>query len=153
MSLSNDEVQAAVIDTNVWLDWLVFDDPSVTSLRQSAMTIYASVQMRAELADVLQRDQFSLAPHDRQRHLETFDRRICLRDRSEVSQTRLRCSDRADQKFLELAVQTGARFLLTQDKALLKLARRAANEHQLLILTAPQWTATQTSARTGRPVP
>jgi predicted nucleic acid-binding protein len=150
MTLSDD--QAAVVDTNIWLDWLVFDDPSVASLRQSAMTIYASVQMRAELADVLQRKQFSLTPQDRQRHLVTFDQRTCQRDQPGFSQTRLRCSDRADQKFLELAVQTGARFLLTQDKALLKLARRAAREHQLLILTAPQWATTQTLSATDGPV-
>ncbi|MGI4857360.1 MAG: PIN domain-containing protein, partial [Janthinobacterium lividum] len=35
-----------------------------------------------------------------------------------------RCSDRDDQKFLELAARSGAHWLVTKDKALLKLARR-----------------------------
>jgi predicted nucleic acid-binding protein len=34
------------------------------------------------------------------------------------------CSDKADQKFLELARDAGAEVLITKDKALLKLARR-----------------------------
>jgi predicted nucleic acid-binding protein len=142
MTVVERSAQAAVIDTNIWLDWLVFDDPSVTELKRSAMTIFACQHMRGELADVLQRSQFSLTPEQQAKCLETFDNRICLREQPAQSRTRLQCSDRADQKFLELAIHTGSRLLLTQDKALLKLARRAVRDHQLLILTASQWMQT-----------
>jgi predicted nucleic acid-binding protein len=37
----------------------------------------------------------------------------------------LRCSDPDDQVFIDLAAEAGARWLLTHDRALLRLARRA----------------------------
>lgn len=45
------------------------------------------------------------------------------------------CSDGDDQKFLELARDGGADYLVTSDKALLKLARRKRLEHLFRILT------------------
>lgn len=130
---------AAVIDTNIWLDWLVFDDPSVIPLRRSDLVIYASCSMRAELADVLTRSRFGLAGGKQQACLAAFDARVSLCEQPGASVTRLRCSDTDDQKFIELAVARRAPLLLTRDKALLSLARRARREHRLQILTASAW--------------
>jgi predicted nucleic acid-binding protein len=38
----------------------------------------------------------------------------------------LHCTDPDDQVFIDLALVAGARWLVTQDRALLRLARRAA---------------------------
>lgn len=130
---------AAVIDTNIWLDWLVFDDPSVIPLRCSDLLIYASSSMRAELADVLTRSRFGLADEQQQACLATFDARISVCEQPGASVTRLRCSDTDDQKFLELAIACRAPLLLTKDKALLSLARHARRMHRLQILTASAW--------------
>jgi hypothetical protein len=46
-----------------------------------------------------------------------------------------RCADRDDQKFLELARDSGADWLVTADKALLKLARRDRLRGLFRILT------------------
>jgi len=46
----------------------------------------------------------------------------------------LHCSDRADQKFIDLALAHGAAWLFTRDRALLKLARRA-RPHGISIAT------------------
>ena len=49
-----------------------------------------------------------------------------------------RCKDRDDQKFLELARDGSADWLVTSDKALLKLARRRKLAHLFRILTPDQ---------------
>ena len=62
---SSARVLTLVIDTNIWLDMLVFDDPRTQRLaallqapaRPQAL---ASEEMRAELADVISRPQFRL---------------------------------------------------------------------------------------------
>jgi predicted nucleic acid-binding protein len=50
-----------------------------------------------------------------------------------------RCADPDDQKFLELALASGAECLLSKDKALLQLARRTAREGWFLILCPSAW--------------
>lgn len=125
--------EIAVIDTNIWLDWLVFDDAKVRPLMQAGLTVIASRAMRDELDGVLKREHFALTESQRAQHLAQFDNQSALREAPAFSVTRLRCTDRDDQKFVELAVAARASFLITRDKALLKLAKRAAREHQLLI--------------------
>lgn len=50
----------------------------------------------------------------------------------------LRCSDADDQIFVDLALAQGARWLITHDRALLKLARRAGGRG-LAIVTPTCW--------------
>lgn len=50
-----------------------------------------------------------------------------------------RCSDPDDQKFLELAVAQRADALLSKDKAVLKLRRRALRDFGLRICLPEQW--------------
>ena len=49
------------------------------------------------------------------------------------------CSDKDDQKFMELAYDSHASYLFTKDRALLKLARRNRKTGQFSILTPLQW--------------
>jgi len=49
------------------------------------------------------------------------------------------CTDRDDQKFLEIARDAGAAILITKDKALLKLARRTARENLFRIMAPEAW--------------
>jgi hypothetical protein len=51
----------------------------------------------------------------------------------------LRCSDPDDQKFIDLAIAVSAHTLVTRDKALLKLARRASARHGLRICPPGAW--------------
>jgi predicted nucleic acid-binding protein len=55
-----------------------------------------------------------------------------------------RCSDRDDQKFLELARDAKANILLTKDKALLKLARKTQQAGLFRIMLPQTWVAEQT---------
>jgi predicted nucleic acid-binding protein len=49
------------------------------------------------------------------------------------------CRDASDQKFLELARDCGADFLVTKDAALLVLARRKIRRAPFAIVTPPQF--------------
>lgn len=117
-----------VLDTNVLLDLWLFDDPRVRGLRQAIearrLRALRSADCDAEFAEVLQRPHFGLDDEGRARILAHWT------DVSEpidaVQPAPLACADPDDQKFLDAAVSSGANWLLTRDKALLALARRAA---------------------------
>jgi len=123
-----------VLDTNIWLDWLVFDDPSVVHLRAAIAAGRAQAVIdaagEAELARVLgyPLGRFTLDEVGQAACLARC-RSVALRlDGSgapaAASVQLPKCSDPDDQKFLELAAACGAAFVVTKDRALLELAGR-----------------------------
>jgi putative PIN family toxin of toxin-antitoxin system len=138
-----------VLDTNVWLDWLVFEDPAVEPLRAAharrALDIAGSAALRAELAHVLARPALReraavsrarralAAPlPEADRLLATYD--TLVRACADAVGCALECRDPDDQPFLDLAVARQARWLLTRDRALLRLARAARARFGLAIV-------------------
>jgi putative PIN family toxin of toxin-antitoxin system len=128
-------VTRLVLDTNVWLDWLVFEEPALAPLRAAHAAGRVEIVMdeacEAELARVL---AYDLGKHTigAQAQAQCLERCRSLAKRLAVtsvetasgSQGLPRCSDPHDQKFLELALASGADILVTKDQALLELARR-----------------------------
>ena len=57
----------------------------------------------------------------------------------------MRCGDPDDQKFIDLAVETQAQWLVTKDRELLKLAKRALRQGVSVVRPA-QWMAPETAA-------
>lgn len=116
-----------VIDTNVLLDLWVFADPAVAPLAAALDARHVrpvrSDATDGELRAVLARPAFALAP-DRQAAL-VADWLARAEAVAAPPVAGLRCRDPLDQKFVELAVAAGARWLVTRDRALLALARRA----------------------------
>ena len=117
----------AVIDTNVLLDWLVFADPGVSrlfsALQEGALRWVATDAMLNELRHVLSRPPLLAR---RPEHLEDSIAAWCgLVAAPADAPPRLLCSDPDDQKFIDLALQRGSRWLISRDRALLKLGRRA----------------------------
>lgn len=120
-----------VLDTNIWLDWLVFDDPGIAALKTTAGSGTVAIFIDAGCFDELQR---VLGYPLRKTPLDETQRAACLaacRDLAQFVETRSathlpRCADPDDQKFLELAAAAAADALLTKDLALLALARRPA---------------------------
>lgn len=115
-----------VLDTNVWLDLLVFDDPAVRALREGAYDIVIDAPCAAELERVLgyPLGKWTLAPARRAASLAA-----CLRMSRRVETGAAAaglpdCEDPDDQKFLELAAAAGADALVTKDEALLRLRGR-----------------------------
>ena len=126
----------AVIDTNVLLDFWVFDDAASRPLRAAVengqVNALRSGDSVDELTQVIMREKFELATEARFGILRDWDRLATPVER--VFAAPFACSDQADQKFLDLAYTARADWLVTKDKALLKLARRARRDG-LLIMT------------------
>ena len=95
---------------------------------------------RTEWTLVLEYPRFALDDRARQRALDDFDRLIFIIDTDQPTDITLPiCKDRDDQKFLELAATSSAHYLVSKDKALLKLARRIRKLGLFEIITPEQW--------------
>ncbi len=133
-----------VLDTNVCLDLFVFRDPAVSALREAldcgAVIGATSQACRSEWERVLAYPVLRLNDAARAKHLAAYDAAMRVFDDTHAFALP-RCADPDDQKFLELAAACGARWLLSRDEALLKLARRTKREGWFEILTAVQWVA------------
>lgn len=123
-----------VLDTNVWLDWLVFDDPCVVPIRAAVAAERAEICIdaacEAELERALGYDlgrKFTIDAAAQAACLAEC-RRVARRIESacpDAERAQLpACRDPDDQKFMEAALAAGAHFLVTKDRALLELARR-----------------------------
>jgi predicted nucleic acid-binding protein len=62
---------------------------------------------------------------------------------------RPRCTDTDDQKFVDLALDAGAQWLITRDRALLKLARRTLSMNLAIVTPERFNTATGITARSS----
>lgn len=121
-----------VLDTNVLLSILVFDDPRHEPLRAAwrarRVVPLASNACLAEFERVLA-EQPELAGRNADVHDAFADYRRHA-ERIEIDAVRVHdlpaCRDPDDQKFLELAAAGGADALVTADKRLLELRRRVA---------------------------
>ena len=122
-----------VLDTQIWLDWLVFDDPSVHALRgaveQGLSQVFMDAACDAELERVLAYDlgRHSIAAAAQAAALAQA-RRVSKRIENTLSSAERaglpRCRDADDQIFLEAALAARADILVTKDRALLELNRR-----------------------------
>ena len=117
----------AVIDTNVLLDWLVFGDPAVArlsaALRDGTLHWVATAPMLDELRHVLGRPPLSTRRAD---HVEGAIAQFChLVVAPPAAPPRMLCSDPDDQKFIDLALHRRCPWLISRDRALLQLRRRA----------------------------
>ena len=123
-----------VLDTHVWLDWLVFEDPGVIRIRNAVGTgraeVYIDAVCEEELVRVLARG-FAKRTVDAAAQAACLAscRRLARRIDSaapEAARAGLpRCGDPDDQKFLEAALAANAQFLITKDRKLLALARKS----------------------------
>jgi putative PIN family toxin of toxin-antitoxin system len=131
-----------VLDTNIWLDWLVFDDPAVMPLKSArgdgAVRIAINAACLEELGRVLAYPQFELDAGTRNA-LFTQVRNCTYRVETMLRSPLPRCADPDDQKFLELARDAQADWLITKDKALLSLARKRFDGAGFRIGTPEQW--------------
>jgi uncharacterized protein len=127
-----------VLDTNIWLDWLVFADPGIQSLRvaveQGSVTIFIDEACLEELARVL-------AYPLRRQPLDSTEQAACIAacraharivEPGPASSSLPACADPDDQKFLELADRADAHYLLSKDRALLALARKRAIKFHIM---------------------
>jgi predicted nucleic acid-binding protein len=134
----------AVIDTNALLEWLVFRDPAAASLgravEQRAWHWCATAAMLDELRLVLDRPLAERWESARKLALTIDVSGMALLRTAEPVAPRhaLVCRDRSDQMFIDLAWACRPCWLVTRDRALLALRRRAA-PHGIVVGTPQQW--------------
>lgn len=138
-----------VLDTNVVLDLLVFDDPAVRPLLQGLtageLTAWADGDTLGELEYVLAYPTFGLDEAARQAASARYRSLVHMATEDMVlpSHSLPRCRDRDDQKFLVLAARVGATWLVSKDKRVLSLADRPGLPFRIL-------TSRQLAGRLGR---
>ena len=130
-----------VLDTNVLVSLYVFADSRLAPLRAridsgewEALTNDACFD---EFRRVLAYPLFTLAEEAQRHALQAYDASVTrpgTSPRAAVASLP-HCRDRDDQKFLELARDSAADWLVTGDKALLRLARRNRLRGLFRILT------------------
>jgi putative PIN family toxin of toxin-antitoxin system len=139
-----------VLDTNVCLDLFVFHDPRWAQLAAALESGHVKAVTRADCRDeyrlVLHYPHLPLDETTRRHAAERFDALIRVVEPTSRALRLPVCTDRDDQKFLEIARDAGAAILVTKDKALLKLARRTARENLFRILAPEAWVKEQTQA-------
>lgn len=135
---------AIVIDTQVVMDWLVFRDARVQSLAmavtQRRLRWLVAPAMRDEIRHVLGRGVAASYAPDLPYIESQFD--ALSTEVADAPQQplagRLVCRDVDDQKFIDLALAARARWLVSRDKAVLALSKRA-RARDLAIITPERW--------------
>jgi predicted nucleic acid-binding protein len=139
------ELPRLVLDTNVVLDWLYFRDPRCATLADavaaSRVRWIASTAMRDEIEHVLARGSLGTRWPDGPATVRDGWHRwaTMVEPTAHAAPLAMRCTDADDQKFIDLALGAQALALLSADRAVLRLARRAA-AFGLVISTVAAWT-------------
>lgn len=133
-----------VLDTHVVLDWFYFGDCRASALGGIICSgrgrWMASPPMEDELRHVLARDVGGRGQGAIDATIAGFERWAERADpQSPQIPPGLRCTDPDDQKFLDLACRLAPAVLISADRAVLRLARRAAREG-ITILRLDDWT-------------
>jgi putative PIN family toxin of toxin-antitoxin system len=132
-----------VLDTNVWLALWFFTEPGVADLRDALvrgeLVPLRSAATDAELAEVLARPGlFNVEPERQSKLLRDWESIATVVE--SVAPAPCHCRDPLDQKFLDLALSSGARWLITRDRDLLKLRKKVRSAG--LTITTPEGAGT-----------
>lgn len=131
---------ALVLDTNTVLALWMFRDPGLHALRAfiaaSACTLHSRDDALQELRCVLGHARFGLANAARTALFDAYRALVVLAPSPAADAPALpQCRDGDDQKFVEIARDAGAGFLLTRDKEVLRLGRHRLLRQRFIILT------------------
>lgn len=116
-----------VFDTNIILDFFVFEDPGCThfleALLEGKILSFCTPSTLEELRIVLGRSVFSLTPEKQEKILTNWKAlSVTLED---IPQEALKCRDSDDNKFLDLAFQVKPCTLVSKDKLVLRVRSKA----------------------------
>lgn len=137
----NPAPQRVVLDTNVLVSLYVFTDSRFAPLRaridSGEWQAITNAACFGEFRRVLGYPMFALTEQQQSSALTAYAASAMHYDAAPPATAvpLPRCKDRDDQKFLELARDSGADWLVTADKALLRLARRDKLRGLFRILT------------------
>jgi putative PIN family toxin of toxin-antitoxin system len=136
-----------VLDTNVVIDWLVFDDPYLAAFREAVLrreiTVLTHSHALEELRRVLTYPALKLDVARQSLILGQYRERTVVFQEGETSGTEAlpkgfpRCRDPDDAPFLALAWRSKAVALVSRDNQVLALRRRSTR-FGFRILNVPQ---------------
>nr|WP_295085849.1 putative toxin-antitoxin system toxin component, PIN family [uncultured Roseateles sp.] len=139
---------AVVIDTQVVMDWLVFNDARVqllvSAVSSGRVRWLGQPAMLGEILHVLGRGVAANYAPDPEKVSAGFAQYCSMATQAPPRAVRLICRDPDDQMFIDLAIEAKARWLISRDRAVLALAKRA-RAFGLEILTPERWTQQQQS--------
>lgn len=142
-----------VLDTNIWLDWLVFNDAAIRSLRDAfnagRLEIAIDPPCLEELRRVLAYPAFGLDPTRQETLLAQVWSDTMMIESTRAAPLPI-CSDPDDQKFLELARNAGAAWLISKDKALHRLGSVRLRAAGFRVGTPQQWVTAVGAATANR---
>ena len=140
-----------ILDTNIWLDWFVFNQEPDSPIAQLQGCVMHGVQQGAieyrvlmtppmwdEWVDVLGRAQFKVEPERQAQILAQTRALVTMMQTPPTPYTRIRCMDRDDQVFIDVALAYRVDWLISKDKHLLKLRSRALKQ-DVRVATPEAW--------------
>ncbi len=147
---------SAVLDTNTVLDMLLFDDHGATALAQAVQARQVrwigTARMREELTGVLRRPRMGRwAPPERAAAILAVVHQCLEVVPAPAATDAPTCRDAADQMFIDLAWDHRTQWLLTRDKALLRLTR-AARSRAVQVCTPAAWSVAWFARTAGAPL-
>ncbi|MBT0963268.1 putative toxin-antitoxin system toxin component, PIN family [Denitromonas iodatirespirans] len=132
-----------VLDTNTIMALWFFDDPALGILRAWIAAGHARLLTREdaleELRRVLAYRQFACPPDRQAGIFDTYRAQATCVPPAAPAADLPRCRDADDQKFLEIAHDGQARWLLTRDKALLRAGRHRLMRERCAVITPEAW--------------
>ncbi len=116
-------IKTLVLDTNIVLDLLVFEDPRAQwiydGIHQGKFELIYTSEMLLELTDVIARPQFAQSAYDQAAVLSSWtDMAI---HKPTPPRCSFRCDDPDDQPFIDLAYQCRPSELLSKDRKILQM--------------------------------
>jgi len=116
-------IKTLVLDTNIVLDLLVFQDPRAQWLddgvRQGRLELIYTSEILAELTDVIARPQFAQSAWDQSNVLSSWTRMAT--HKPTPPRCSFRCDDPDDQAFIDLAYHYRPTELLSKDRKILQM--------------------------------
>jgi hypothetical protein len=121
-----------IIDTNILLDIVFFEDPHVEDLKKAIeegeIEAWYCNLIWNEFLDVLRRPTFYENEQTFQRMIETAEKYFLFEDR-DIPRTPFKCRDPDDQIFIDLAVLKAPSWLISRDLEVLKLSKKLQLVH------------------------
>jgi putative PIN family toxin of toxin-antitoxin system len=125
-----------ILDTNILLDILVFDEELAHPLREAlemkSVDAVSTPRMVDEFLDVIARPQFELSAGDQETIATQWSVWCRLVDDESLQPAPWKCRDRDDQVFINLSYALRPATLISKDKQVLKLAKRAIKEQVVI---------------------
>ena len=133
-----------VLDTNIWLDILLFNDPSVKKLSnlifKKEILVLSCKQCDDEFSRVLKYKNLGIEKEKQNYMLRTYKEFVKNIDFVETlnSSNIPKCHDSDDQKFVNLSCINHVDWLLTKDKQILKMKKKLG-KMKVKVSTVENW--------------